>query len=325
MTIPPVLVSARLWVQVAKLHHDCQRHNHKCGITDSYFLSHSRQSNNAFSSLEVQGLAFHEIGVGTDTCRLYMPSDSSTRTLASVILSMGRVSLDCLIDHSLNGFWSHGVVCSLSCDTHDSTKSQEYNLGSKDRPTMLGPSNISQWVITFSTAVENQRTMTVAGARETVGSQIVQQNGIQCFNCKGFGHYAKECRKPKRVKDYTYHKEKMMMCKQAEHGVPPFMAKIQEVLTEESSSTDQPLEQVQNNDENNVFANERQHYENNTAECADERAALANLIANLTLDTEENKMILKQLKKANASLTQEIGSAKTKPLMRIVWSSRGGY
>ncbi|GKB89993.1 reverse transcriptase domain-containing protein [Tanacetum coccineum] len=182
----------------------------------------------------------------------------------------------------------------------------------------------------------NQRTMTVAGARETVGSQVVQQNGIQCFNCKGFGHYAKECRKPKRVKDYTYHKEKMMMCKQAEQGVPlqteqadwladtdeeideqeleahySFMAKIQEVLPEESSSTEQPLEQVQNNDENNVFANERQHSENNTAECDDERAALANLIANLTLDTEENKTILKQLKKANASLTQELKECKT--------------
>ncbi|GJZ86595.1 hypothetical protein Tco_0658205 [Tanacetum coccineum] len=66
----------------------------------------------------------------------------------------------------------------------------------------------------------NQRTMTVAGTRETVGSPVVQQTGIQCFNCKGFGHYAKECRKPKRVKDYTYHKEKIMMCKQAEQGVP---------------------------------------------------------------------------------------------------------
>ncbi|GKD24651.1 hypothetical protein Tco_1230865 [Tanacetum coccineum] len=66
------------------------------------------------------------------------------------------------------------------------------------------------------------------------------------------------------------------------------MAKIfADVLPEEiASSTEQPLEQVQNNDENNVFANERQHSENNTAECADERAALANLIANLTLDTE---------------------------------------
>ncbi|GJS19192.1 hypothetical protein Tco_0447824 [Tanacetum coccineum] len=90
-----------------------------------------------------------------------------------------------------------------------------------------------------------------------------------------------------------------------------FMAKIQEVLPAESSSTDTPLEQVQNNDENNVFANERQHSEKHAVECADERAALANLIANLTLDTEENKTILKQLKKANASLTQELEKCKT--------------
>ncbi|GJY34964.1 hypothetical protein Tco_0420342 [Tanacetum coccineum] len=49
----------------------------------------------------------------------------------------------------------------------------------------------------------------------------------------------------------------------------------------------------------------------NAAKCVDERAALANLIANLTLDTEENKTILKQLKKANASLTQELKECRT--------------
>ncbi|GJR04704.1 hypothetical protein Tco_0527688 [Tanacetum coccineum] len=53
----------------------------------------------------------------------------------------------------------------------------------------------------------------------------------------------------------------------------------------------QPLEQV----------------DQNAAECVDERAALANL----TLDTEENKTVLKQLKKANASLTQELKECKT--------------
>nr|GEY83544.1 hypothetical protein [Tanacetum cinerariifolium] len=55
--------------------------------------------------------------------------------------------------------------------------------------------------------------------RENIGSPVVQQSGIQCFNCKEFGHFAKECRKPKRVKDSAYHKEKMLLCKQAEQGV----------------------------------------------------------------------------------------------------------
>nr|GEU34598.1 hypothetical protein [Tanacetum cinerariifolium] len=66
----------------------------------------------------------------------------------------------------------------------------------------------------------NQRIVTVAEARETVGNQVVQQMRIQGFNCKKFRHKAKECRKPKRVKDYAYHKEKMLLCKQTEKGVP---------------------------------------------------------------------------------------------------------
>nr|GFC13938.1 hypothetical protein [Tanacetum cinerariifolium] len=66
----------------------------------------------------------------------------------------------------------------------------------------------------------NQRMMNVVGTREKVGSPVVQQSRIQCFNCKEFGHFAKEYRKPKRVKDFAYHKEKILLCKQAEKGVP---------------------------------------------------------------------------------------------------------
>nr|GEU78050.1 hypothetical protein [Tanacetum cinerariifolium] len=106
--------------------------------------------------------------------------------------------------------------------------------------------------------------------REKVGSTVVQQSRIQCFNCKEYGHFAKECRKPKRVKDSAYHKDKMLLCKQAEQGVPlqaeqydwladtdeeadeqeleahySYMAKIQEVPTANSSTDSKPLEQVQ--------------------------------------------------------------------------------
>nr|GEV97494.1 hypothetical protein [Tanacetum cinerariifolium] len=159
----------------------------------------------------------------------------------------------------------------------------------------------------------NQRTMNVAGARENICSPVVQQSGTRCFNCKEFGHFAKECRKPKKVKDSAYHKEKMLLCKQAK-----------DVPTADLGTDFEPLEKVQNGTGYNVFANELQHSEQsesisntclvemddsnvipnspnmcdddiqndqNDVENNDERVVLANLITNLKLDVDENKKI----------------------------------
>ncbi|GJU43591.1 hypothetical protein Tco_1200857 [Tanacetum coccineum] len=168
----------------------------------------------------------------------------------------------------------------------------------------------------------NQRIVTVVGARETVDSQ-----------------------ETKRVKDSTYHKENMLLCKQAKKGVPlqaeqadwledtdeeideqefeahyNFMAKIQEVPTADSGTDTELLEQVQYDPEYNVFANESSEQpksisnicvvekvdsnvipnspdmcdndiqtNQNVIDCDDECVVLANLIANLKLDVDENK------------------------------------
>ncbi|GJW50931.1 retrovirus-related pol polyprotein from transposon TNT 1-94 [Tanacetum coccineum] len=69
------------------------------------------------------------------------------------------------------------------------------------------------------TGYDNQRAVNVAGARENVGTPVVQKSGIQCYNCKEYGHVTRECQKPKRAKDEAYHKEKMLLCKQEKAGV----------------------------------------------------------------------------------------------------------
>ncbi|GJV98663.1 hypothetical protein Tco_1553915 [Tanacetum coccineum] len=189
----------------------------------------------------------------------------------------------------------------------------------------------------------NQRAINVVGAR----GMLESQNGLKS----------------------TYHKEKMLLCKQAEKGVQlqaeqsdwladtdeeideqeleahySYMAKIQEVPNADSGTDSEPLEQVQYDTDDNVFANDIQHFDQsesisntcavetddsnvtpdspdmcdndiqddqNDVECDDERVALANLIANLKLDVDENKKIQKQLKKANATLTQELTECKS--------------
>ncbi|GKD41544.1 hypothetical protein Tco_1261751 [Tanacetum coccineum] len=41
------------------------------------------------------------------------------------------------------------------------------------------------------TEYDNQRVVNVAGDRENVGIQVVQQFGIQCYNCKEYRHVAR--------------------------------------------------------------------------------------------------------------------------------------
>nr|GEV93414.1 hypothetical protein [Tanacetum cinerariifolium] len=110
-----------------------------------------------------------------------------------------------------------------------------------------------------NTRYESQMSGTVAGARVTVGSSMVQKSGIQCYNCKEYGHVAREYQAD--WKDDTDDESDDQELE--EHYM--YMAKIQEVSPDAVDSgpifDTEPEQKVQNNDHYDVFAIECQHLE----------------------------------------------------------------
>ncbi|GJX36321.1 retrovirus-related pol polyprotein from transposon TNT 1-94 [Tanacetum coccineum] len=123
----------------------------------------------------------------------------------------------------------------------------------------------------------NQRIVTIARARETIGSQ-----GFYKFLLLVQLSTAK-----RRLSTAKLNTDEEIDEQELEAHYR-FMAKIQEVPTADSGTDTEPLEHVDNNvipDSSDMCDNDIQT-DQNAIECDDERVVLANLIANLKLDTE---------------------------------------
>ncbi|GJY95272.1 hypothetical protein Tco_0511633 [Tanacetum coccineum] len=139
-----------------------------------------------------------------------------------------------------------------------------------------------------------------------------------------------------RVKDYTYHKENMLLCKQAEKGVPlqaeqydwladtdeeideqeleahySYMAKIQEVPTADLGTDSEPLEQVQYDTGYNVFANEIQHSEQ-----------FESISNTCVVETDDNNVIPDSPDMCDNDIQNDQNDVNTQPIPAIDFSQR---
>nr|GEY84892.1 hypothetical protein [Tanacetum cinerariifolium] len=154
-------------------------------------------------------------------------------------------------DHETNLYWKFGKFTSQDGESLDSYYSRFYKMMNeliRNQCKVISHQVNVQFLLQLqpewqrNAGYESQRSGNVAGARETVGSSMVQKSGIQCYNCKEFGHVARECQKPKRAKDAAYHREKMLLCKQEEAGIQLNAEQVNWKDDTDDESDDQEIE-----------------------------------------------------------------------------------
>nr|GFA54704.1 integrase, catalytic region, zinc finger, CCHC-type, peptidase aspartic, catalytic [Tanacetum cinerariifolium] len=159
-----------------------------------------------------------------------------------------------------------------------------------------------------------------SGSGGTSGRQRV----IMCYNCKGKGHMAKQCTKPKRKRDAERFKDKVLLVQAQANG---------QVLQEEEldfladprmaeSSTNQSVSNTESTSDSNIisyskYMNESQY----------------NIVQNSTLPALQDDLILsviKQLKTQVVNCTKinqdniQVNELLTAELERDTWSSQEG-
>ncbi|GJT28731.1 hypothetical protein Tco_0909006 [Tanacetum coccineum] len=179
------------------------------------------------------------------------------------------------------------------------------------------------------------------GTRENVGTQVVQQTRIQCFNYKEFGHVSREFKKAKRSRDLAYHKEKMMLCKQEEVGIQlsaeqadwrddtdnkpedqeleahyMYMANIQEVTPDaaekqhpeqlESVNDTYVVEQCDTNitSDSSDMSNNGEETDQDDQTLQKERELLVSLIEHMKIKIDGSKQTNKSLESSNKALRE---------------------
>ncbi|GJZ26118.1 retrovirus-related pol polyprotein from transposon TNT 1-94 [Tanacetum coccineum] len=145
----------------------------------------------------------------------YQQDDVQTNSedpLSSAMLLLARVITQNFSNPTNNRLRTSSIIRNQAIIQGDRVNIQSRNSGNTGRNTR--PTYIQEEVVEGSNAQNEtgnvQRTLRTSSSGNT--------STVQCYNCSGKGHYARNCPKP-RVRDSKYFMEQMLLAKQDEAGV----------------------------------------------------------------------------------------------------------
>ncbi|GJT45010.1 hypothetical protein Tco_0953725 [Tanacetum coccineum] len=149
--------------------------------------------------------------------------------------------------------------------------------------------------INRGTGYDNKRVVNVAGARENVGTPVVQKSGIQCYNMQEYGHVSGMSKKPETSKDAAFHKEKMLLWNWSTYMYMATNFKVTPVPVDSfwTIFDDEPMHRAQDD-------------QDETDDLDQERDLLASLIQKLKCEIDDSKNRNKFLESSNKELVDKL-------------------
>ncbi|GJS03312.1 retrovirus-related pol polyprotein from transposon TNT 1-94 [Tanacetum coccineum] len=132
--------------------------------------------------------------------------------LAVPVFKQGDDPIDAI--NKMMSFWSTIVTSRFPSTNHQLKNSSN----PRQQATIHDGRVTVQPVQGRQTSFAASTSRTRANILGTGGNNLGQQRVVKCFNCQGVGHIARQCPKPKRKRDATWFRDKVLLVEAQRNG-----------------------------------------------------------------------------------------------------------